>query len=274
MQEIEFETLYRSGQTVKEACLELGIPVWRGYELKKKLALHLERWERLGLPRTFSTRTEEIILGTLLGDGCLNKEGHCKYAKLRVFHSPKQEIYIHWLRNQLQELQPSDVHPNGDEWGTLRFYTPPHPRLTEMFELCYPGGIKTITVDWLRKLSPLSLAVWYMDDGGTQKGAYGCKIATCAFSEDELQLVCEYLAKQWDIRPTVRKLESDNNYPRLIFNSKAAKSLRELIVEHVIPEMMYKFDWKALPRGGAAKKDVWEDLQPVISALQPRTPSV
>lgn len=242
MQEQKFVELYSSGKTVKEACDEIGIPTWKGYELKQKLGIHLDRWQRIGMPKFFAKKTEEIIFGTILGDGSLERPGKCKYRKLAIPHSPKQKEYLLWFQEKLNELH-SSINSSGDKWGTLKLQTPPHPRFDEMYEICYPGGKKRITQKWLDQLTPLSLAVWYMDDGGTQKGAYGCKIATCSFSDVGLDLLCDHLREKWDLRPKVRKLESDNNYPRLRFNSENANRLKDLIFKHVIPSMKYKFEW-------------------------------
>lgn len=187
MQDQIFINAYLAGQTVKQASLTIGIPIWKGYELKKKYGLNTERWQKAGMPSIFSSRVREIIFGTLLGDGCLAIAGNCKYHKLSISHCPKQKTYLEWLRQELLELQPSEIAPNSDRWGTLRLYTPPHPELSKIHSKCYPNNKKRITSDWLSELSPVSLAVWYMDDGGTQTGMYGCRIATCSFETTGLE---------------------------------------------------------------------------------------
>ena len=42
-----------------------------------------------------------------------------------------------------------------------------HPlaELAELREAVYIGGKKVLSDDYLKQLTPLSLAVWYMDDG-------------------------------------------------------------------------------------------------------------
>ena len=42
----------------------------------------------------------------------------------------------------------------------------PLPELAELREAVYVGGKKVLSDDYLKRLTPLSLAVWYMDDGG------------------------------------------------------------------------------------------------------------
>ena len=42
----------------------------------------------------------------------------------------------------------------------------PLPELAELREAVYVGGKKVLSDDYLKQLTPLSLAIWYMDDGG------------------------------------------------------------------------------------------------------------
>jgi len=238
MQDIEhnFSILYCGGKTVKETSFQIGIPEWKGYELKRKLNLHVERWQRVGMSSTFSIRTKQILFGTLLGDASLCNAGNCKYKKLEINHSPKQIEYLEWLKNELSELKPSKISDTKDRWGTLGFYTPPHPQFDEIYKICYPNK-KQITKEWLAELSPLSIAVWFMDDGGSQDC---CNIATCNFSLESCEMIKGFMAEKWDIKPIIR----NTDYPRLSFNKTNSVKLKELIQDYIIPSMQYKLKFR------------------------------
>ncbi len=64
--------------------------------------------------------------------------------------------------------------------------------------------------DYLKRLTPLSLAVWYMDDGGftlrskgvqqrTEGGSGRSEICVEAFSGDSQERLRSYLADTWGI---------------------------------------------------------------------------
>lgn len=236
---LDFADLYNNGLTIEQACKKINLPAWLGYCLKEAIGLHQEQWQRMGLPLRFSEKTIAILYGTLLGDGSIHHSGNCKYYKFCVTHCSKQLSYLEWLKKELAELKPSDIHLSGDAWGSHRFSTPPHPHFDNMHNIFYSSGKKQITSDILSCLTPLSLAIWYMDDGGTQQKAYGCKIATCAFSISECKLICDYLKAKWDIESEVRNYD----YPRIFFKSRGANKLRDLIEAYVIPSMRYKLQW-------------------------------
>ena len=62
------------------------------------------------------------------------------------------------------------------------FSTINHPELTAMHALCYPGGRKRLSRDWLEGLTPLSLAVWYLDDGSLNRRYGTIVLCTNCFS--------------------------------------------------------------------------------------------
>jgi hypothetical protein len=102
---------------------------------------------------------EEILVGTVLGDGYL--EPHGKGVRLEVMHSIKQEAYVKWKHKNLLELQPSAIHYcTVGKYEACRFVTRIHPHLSKLRELFYEDGRKTVA-DNIEELmtSPRSLAV-------------------------------------------------------------------------------------------------------------------
>lgn len=121
-------------------------------------------------------REHAILVGTLMGDGCLQTTGgrNGKNARLRLEHGLKQKDYLLWKAEELKGVSPggkisflSRVHPGTKEtyhyaryqsWATLS--------LGELRRVFYPEGKKRVPAMLAGLLSnPLSLAVWYMDDG-------------------------------------------------------------------------------------------------------------
>ena len=50
--------------------------------------------------------------------------------------------------------------------GAVFFDMQPLPELAELRDAVYVAGKKVLSDDYLKRLTPLSLAIWYMDDGG------------------------------------------------------------------------------------------------------------
>jgi recombination protein RecA len=116
----------------------------------------------------FTQRQKDIALGSLLGDAYLRPSGNS--CALSFAHGEKQRAYLEWKLSEFENFvatkqfysHETNFHGNAP---TSSFSTISHPYLSELRALCYPGGEKHVSLEWLNLLSPLSLAVWYMDDG-------------------------------------------------------------------------------------------------------------
>jgi hypothetical protein len=52
-------------------------------------------------------RQKNILIGLILGDGCLEKNG--KNVRLRIEHRIKQMEYLKWLANEFANLSSGEV---------------------------------------------------------------------------------------------------------------------------------------------------------------------
>ena len=105
----------------------------------------------------------EVIEGCLIGDGTLSKSG--KFYRLRVNHSIKQATYVAWKYDLLKRLcltEPQFVR----QTISVRFGTIGHPELNTLRNKWYNTGSKEIPANVT--LTPLQIAIWFMDDGGRQ----------------------------------------------------------------------------------------------------------
>jgi LAGLIDADG DNA endonuclease family len=103
----------------------------------------------------------QVVIGTLLGDGSMR----CKTnALLEINHSAKQQAYVDWKYRQLVDLvaTPPKERPGNGGRLAYRFVTRSLPVLTPYYRLFYANGRKSVPEV---ELAPLTLAVWFMDDG-------------------------------------------------------------------------------------------------------------
>ena len=153
--------------------LELVFPVRRLAEGFKALVIP---WEvgrnNYFLFVKFSKVQKAILIGTILGDACLQKTGQ-KNARLRLEHGDKQKDYLFWKVGQFPKLFQGESkylerkHPlSGRIYKYWRHQSNSTPELGKWRDKFYKGGQKYIPknlADFLQ--DRLSLAVWYMDDG-------------------------------------------------------------------------------------------------------------
>jgi recombination protein RecA len=116
----------------------------------------------------------------------------------------------------------------------------------------YIGGKKVFSDDYLKQLTPLSLAIWYMDDGGftlrakglqarTRDGSGRSDICVEAMEPGTRVRLATYLKDLWGITPT---LISRGGNATFVFAKDETAKLHALIAPFVHPSM----DYKLLPR--------------------------
>lgn len=182
---------------------------------------------------------EEVLVGTVLGDGYL--EQHGKGVRLEVMHSIKQEAYVEWKRRKLLDLRPSPIHRCAvGKHAACRFVTRIHPYLSTLRELFYKDGRKTVPDNITELLkSPQSLAVWFMDDGTSDKRYKQILFETQAFSRPEIERLQRMLWQNFGVKAGIIKSGVGQGL-RLHVPTQESKKLVRIIERYVIPEMKHK----------------------------------
>ncbi|MCA1607604.1 MAG: hypothetical protein LC775_19540 [Acidobacteria bacterium] len=143
-----------------------------------------------------SLRCEEIVLGTVLGDGCLERNG--SNVRLRIDHSASQKALVDWKFRELSELEPFPPRyverwdkRTGQKHVNYRFSTRTTCTLNGYHSLFYGSTrekrIPNAMMDLLT--SPLSIAVWYMDDGGRRSDCRSGYLNTNAYSTTDVEIL-------------------------------------------------------------------------------------
>jgi hypothetical protein len=206
---------------------------------------------------SLSDQCKSIVCGTILGDGCLQLTSGYKNARLSIRHSEKQEEYFQWKVNNLQEIaSPKSVQiqePCKNSYSSknkLLFQSRAMEDLTKLYKLTHKRKKFCIQRRWLNCLTPLSLAIWWCDDGSIigsppRKGV----LCTDGFDEKSVRLLARYLEKVWKVRVHVgpiRRSRKDGNYSkkeyfRLWFSTEELKKWFRLIMPFLpVPSMVYK----------------------------------
>ncbi|HVB09718.1 MAG TPA: recombinase RecA [Bacillota bacterium] len=103
----------------------------------------------------------QVVRGSVMGDGALSPLRQSG-ARLRIGHGPKQDAYAGWKASLFANV-PHTISQHIK--GGVMFETSPLEELLPMRTEVYRDGCKCLSEDFIQALTPLSLAVWYMDDG-------------------------------------------------------------------------------------------------------------
>lgn len=184
-------------------------------------------------------KTKEIILGTLLGDGSLKIYDGYKNARLSFRHSIKQKEYFLWKIYELKEISSPKCYWEQED-GKIRYQSLADESLTEIYYLTHRNGKININRKWLGLLTPLSLAVWWLDDGSLVGDSRQGVFCTDSFEEKGVTELANYMQSAWKIKTRMAKVMND--YPRLfIDSSEELKKLLRIIIPYVQAEsMLYK----------------------------------
>ena len=222
----------------------IGVP--RGVILyKNKLAITVNSIYRhyvvndiiINMDNTVGRLTQihrSVIIGSLLGDGYVRIIKGRKNAFLEINHSIKMKNYVDWKYEILKSIviSPPKLRKGNGNRVAYRFFTRQHPEITELFKLFYKNGKKVIP-DF--KLDPISLAIWYMDDG-SKCGTSNYYLNTQQFTIEDQQKLMNQL-KLFGIES---KLNKDKEYWRIRMIMSSVPTFKELIQENIIPSLQYK----------------------------------
>ncbi len=201
-------------------------------------------------PYLLSETQKQLILGALLGDGSLSEPvgGSKESARFRMGHGWKQSDYLDWKVSMLENIEHS---LSSNSKGSVFADFTPLAELGELRQVLYPGeGKKHVSWDYLKALTPLALAVWYMDDGcftlrskGTQKRTSGgsgrIEICVEALSTGSRERVLAYLRDHWGFDVKLWK-KGARGISMISFTTASSDEFQKLIAPYVHPSMEYK----------------------------------
>lgn len=193
---------------------------------------------------------KDILIGSLLGDGCLRKMGRSKVPSFSVSHSEDQKDYVFWKYEKLkrwvntppwreERIYYKDKSRKTVSW---RFQTLSRAVFTELYNAFYKNG-RRIIPDNIAKLlekSPLILAVWFMDDGN--KNHKAVFLNTQSFSLSDQRKLLQALHKVFGFQVTLNKHSYSKGIQlyRIRISTESTKKLKSIIEKYILPQFAYK----------------------------------
>lgn len=185
-----------------------------------------------------SEKQKFVLVGTLLGDGAIKPKG--RYHRLHIKHSQnqlklaayKREVFSNItsmpVRNFFQEVK-------GKSYGFCEFVTLTHPEFSYFYNMFYEDKVKRVTSKILAYLNPLSLAIWFMDDGCAEYA--GLSFSTHCFTSKEIELLKAAMKEKFMVDATSRR---NKNGWILYVPKKNVDRFYEIVWPYLLPEFRYK----------------------------------
>ena len=180
---------------------------------------------------------KSVIIGSLLGDGYLRIIPGRRNAFLEVNHSFSQREYVDWKYSILKDITVSAPKKRviDNVRVAYRFYTKQHPEITQLYKMFYKNGAKIIPDNI--HITPLSLAVWFMDDGSKCRTS-DVYLNTQQFNrQDQIKLI--NILKEFNLEA---RLNKDKIYTRIRFIKSSLPEFKRLISPHITTSMKYKIE--------------------------------
>jgi hypothetical protein len=190
-------------------------------------------------------RQQAVLVGTLLGDGCLAKHG--RFHRLHIKHKEAHRVLAEFKRDVFADFVKMPLHAFDQRLGEkcfpcVQFATRTSPLFTEWHARFYRER-KIVPLDIAHYLTPLSLTVWFMDDGAADHA--GATLQTHSFTGEEVELLVQSLQDSFGLAVNPRR-----NRGRWIIYVRSAGMgrLRGILEPHLLPGFAYKIGLE--PRRG------------------------
>ncbi len=190
-----------------------------------------------------TSRQREIIIGKILGDGHLETHSQGQTYKLRIEHSYNQKDYVDWVYNELKSCA-SNLPKikfqtvRGKIYRKYWFNTISTPSLRFYGQQFYPNNKKVIPKYIYKWLSPLTLAVWFMDDGSIKSKECQAKILnTQGYSSEDVQKLIDTLEHVYNLHTKARKQKEGL---QIYIPAQEVEKFKSIIEKYIIPSMEYK----------------------------------
>lgn len=190
------------------------------------------------------TKPLHIIIGSILGDGWLRPSRDNLKSSLELKYDDRYLSYLVWLHKMLIPLRVSPIKPHNG-YHQHRFYVKLSEELGALRKLFYPKGIKIVPKEIKELLTqPISLAVWYMDDGNLDyRYKYHCSpsFATYGFTPLDCRLLVETLKNNFSLDVRIhRTTMRGKTYYRVYVSSTSTKQFFKLVGQYLLPCFRHK----------------------------------
>ena len=190
---------------------------------------------------------KEVLIGVLLGDGHLETQNGGRTYRLKIEHSFLQKDYVDWLYQIFKEWVTTPPRERtqivlGVPYNKYGFSTLSHGAFRFYAQQFYQNKKKVLPKAIHKWLSPIAMAVWYMDDGSIKSNRHRALIInTQSFSIPDLKRLIIIFKDKYGIEMKLRKQSRKSiEIYQLITTSDTVARFVDIIRPHILPSMHYK----------------------------------
>lgn len=191
---------------------------------------------------------KEVLVGMILGDGCLEHRGNSTGAILKVCQSFKQHEFVEWLYEVFKNFVQTPPRQraklrNGKQNYEIRFDTLTHHTIKTFYDLFYIERKKIIPESIESLLTPTAFAVWFMGDGSIKsKECRGRILNTQSFTRTDIERLMNILENKFNLKVSIR---TQKDGLQIYISAKSASILNVLLRDRIIPYFYYKLPLKS-----------------------------
>lgn len=186
---------------------------------------------------------KEILVGLMLGDGHLETQNNGRTYRLKVEQTIRHKEYVDWLYENFKEfINTPPKSRNHFAFGrgitNYRFNTLSVGNFRFFAHQFYERKKKKVPKLIKKWLTPLSMAVWFMDDGQIKSKKHrALLINTQCFTKSDLKRLQEALKEKFGIETTLKK---EPYGWRLYLLSSTVSRFVKLVEPYIISSMRRK----------------------------------
>ena len=191
---------------------------------------------------------KEVLVGLLLGDGCLERAKNSTGARLKVSQGGNQHEFVEWLYEVFKDFVQTpprlkQTNRNGRSHSEVVFNTLTHSDFKNFYEMFYPTGKKIIPESISHFLTPIAFAVWFMGDGSVKsKECRGRILNTQSFNRTEIERLIVILKDKFDLKSSIR---TQKDGLQIYISAKSADILNAILRDKILPSFYYKLPLKS-----------------------------
>lgn len=195
-----------------------------------------------------SERQKEILRGLMLGDGHLESPYRPEIARLQIEYSGLHKEYTDWLYKEFQEwvlTKPKIKNQivEGKLYKKYYFNTLGHKEIAEVWKKWYWHKKKILAIDEVKKITPLGLAIWFMDDGSIKSKRHKSFFLNVQdFTRKEVRFLQELLKKKFGIESSTKLVKRVNTGFQIYISKDNAEKFKKIIKPYVLDAMRYKLN--------------------------------
>lgn len=225
----------KSGAEIAET---LGIGRNRVWDVLKKHGISERDFAERNKAHPDSWEQEEVLIGTIIGDGCLFRSSKGSKRRLSLAHSLAQKEYFMAKYNALESLvqspwfyQSQSDKRTGKSYNCIKFQSRANLLYDELYAEWYRDGKKVIPQSILLR-GGLCLAVKFFDDGYRVRNTFA--FAMNGYGEESTNNFRQWLSCKFGIDTSVHK---DNT---VYIKKNSAETFKGIVLPYATNDVLYK----------------------------------